>query len=423
MRVLWFTTTPANAASRIGFSHKGRGWISSLQDVVAAQPGVSLGLCFFYEGNKDMEFEEEGTRYYGIGLPKKSVAGRILDRYRTVLPSNYRINGLLNVINTFKPDVIHVFGSEDVFGMVSKYVTIPVIIHIQGILNPYLDNWFPRGVSNWQVLCKTPLSETLRGTGLYFEYQFMKKMAKREKAILQYCNFFMGRTTWDKAVTRFLSPGSQYFHCEEMIRPAFWEHQWRLTQRNKIILTTTINPNIYKGLDIVLKTARLLKNHPEVDFEWRIFGIHSNQEIVRFFEKLAKDRFSSCNVVFMGPTDSDKLVNYLLETSVFVHPSHIDNSPNSVCEAMLLGVPVIAAQVGGVSSMLQDGVEGILYPDNDPYLLAHQILELAGNEEKRKTIGAAARHRALMRHDKTAILESLLDIYKSISVKPNLTDA
>lgn len=423
MRVLWFTTTPANAASRIGFSHKGRGWISSLQDVVAAQPGISLGLCFFFEGNKDMEFEEEGTRYYGIGLPKKGVASRILDRYRTVLPSNYRINGLLNVINSFKPDVIHVFGSEDVFGMVSKYVTIPVIIHIQGILNPYLDNWFPRGVSNWQVLCKTPVAETVRGTGLYFEYQFMKKMAKREKAILQHCNYFMGRTAWDKAVTRFLSPGSQYFHCEEMIRPAFFENQWKPADGTKIILSTTINPNIYKGLDIVLKTARLLRNHPGVDVEWRIFGIHGNQEIVRFFEKLGKDKFSSCYVIFMGPTDSEKLVQHLLETTLFIHPSHIDNSPNSVCEAMLLGVPVIAAQVGGVSSLLEDGKEGVLYPDNDPYLLADQILELASDKERRTSMGAAARLRALNRHDKAAILQSLLGIYSAISVKPNLTDA
>lgn len=423
MRVLWFTTTPANAAARIGFNHKGRGWISSLQDVVASQPGISLGLCFFYEGNKEIEFEEEGTRYYGIGLPKKNVAGRILDRYRTVLPSNYRINALLKVINKFKPDVIHVFGSEDVFGMVSKYVTIPVVIHIQGILNPYLDNWFPRGVNNWQVLLKTPIAETLRGTGLYFEYRFMKKMAKREKAILKHCSFFMGRTTWDRAVTRFLSPGSQYFQCEEMIRPAFFKQQWQPVAGKKIILSTTINPNIYKGLDIVLKAARLLKNQPDTEFEWRIFGIHGNQEIVRFFEKLGKDRFASCNVVFMGPTDSDKLVECLMETTLFVHPSHIDNSPNSVCEAMLLGVPVVAAQVGGVSSLIRDGEEGVLYPDNDPYLLAHQVLELAGDTEKRKALGIAARNRAVIRHDKAAIFESLLTIYKTISLKPILADA
>lgn len=63
-------------------------------------------------------------------------------------------------------------------------------------------------------------------------------------------------------------------------------------------------------------------------------------------------------------------------TGIFIHPSHIDNSPNGLCEAMLLGMPIIAIYAGGIPSLLVNRREGLLVQDGDPYAMAGAIIEL-----------------------------------------------
>lgn len=51
---------------------------------------------------------------------------------------------LLEVVNDFKPDIIHVFGSENIYGLLSNYVAIPLVLHIQGILTSIWNAYLPR---------------------------------------------------------------------------------------------------------------------------------------------------------------------------------------------------------------------------------------------------------------------------------------
>lgn len=421
MRVLWFTNTPSNAAAELGgASGKGGGWISSLETLVTERTSIELGVAFFYPLQEDKKIVRESVTYFAVALEPQNALTRIKDRFLLNLQADSKIFRLLQIVDEFKPDLIHVFGSEEVFGMIAKYVNTPVVLHIQGVLEACIQNWFPRGVSNWDVLRRSPLSETIRGTGTYFDYRFMSKMARREREIFSHCKYYMGRTYWDQSVSRLLAPGSDYFHCDEMIRPVFLENRWSPPPSDSpVVISTTINPNIYKGLDIVLKTARLLKEQARLSFVWNVFGIHKNHALVRLYEKLLKDSFRHYPVIFHGPVDANQLVENLCGSHLFVHSSHIDNSPNSVCEAMLLGMPVVAANTGGVSSLLEDGVEGILYPDNDQYLLARHIMDLAASPERAAELGKKARERARARHDQDAILNQLQSIYKQILAKAN----
>ena len=90
------------------------------------------------------------------------------------------------------------------------------------------------------------------------------------------------------------------------------------------------------------------------------------------------------------------------KASVFVLPSHIENSPNALCEAMVVGTPCIAACVGGVPSLMRDGVDGLLYHDADPYALAGKIDRLLGDPALAERLGASSRERARQRHDPAA---------------------
>lgn len=92
----------------------------------------------------------------------------------------------------------------------------------------------------------------------------------------------------------------------------------------------------------------------------------------------------------------------------------IDNSPNSLCEAQILGCACVATNVGGVSSLIMEGVTGYLVPANDPYQMAFVLNELPSNSEKNLLIGTAAREVALKRHDKKDIVDRVFEIYNEV---------
>ena len=119
----------------------------------------------------------------------------------------------------------------------------------------------------------------------------------------------------------------------------------------------------------------------------------------------------------MGRLEDSELLKVMLKSSLFVHPSHIENSPNSVCEAMLLGMPIIATYTGGTSSLIENNKEGLLVQDGDSYSLAGSILELAGNRELAENLGANAKKRSFARHDPLKISENVIKIYYEILSK------
>jgi glycosyltransferase involved in cell wall biosynthesis len=112
--------------------------------------------------------------------------------------------------------------------------------------------------------------------------------------------------------------------------------------------------------------------------------------------------------------NEDGLVGEMLGADLFVHSSHIDNSPNSVCEAMLMGMPVIASYAGGTPSLITDKKEGLLVQDGDPYALAGAILELARDKDYAYTLGCNARIRAMQRNDPSRIVNDVMRIYSSV---------
>lgn len=121
-----------------------------------------------------------------------------------------------------------------------------------------------------------------------------------------------------------------------------------------------------QGCKPCLKDSKLLKETADMDFEWNVYGVDS----IHFTERHENIKADDVNVCLRGTATAGELARQLRESTVYVHPSYIDNSPNSVCEAQYLGVPVIATNVGGVSSLIDNGMNGILVQSHDAYMLA-----------------------------------------------------
>jgi glycosyltransferase involved in cell wall biosynthesis len=405
MKVLWFSNYPS-LYKEDSHSYNGYGWISSLESLMSSQPEVELAISFM--GSESAKVKKGNVTYYPISL-KQSGLQKLKRAFNRTEYDQAWLAEYMQVIEDFKPDVIHVFGTEKSFGLVCGKTKIPTVIHIQGILNPYLNAMFAPGTSARDYF---RYSGIIHGAKRLWALRTFTHNANREAKILKSCRFFMGRTKWDKKVVSLYSPGSKYFYCSEILRSPFYSAKsWAKKATEKLILITTISHTDYKGFDFLLKTAELLKRLKLVNFEWKVYGIHRFE----FWERKLGIKPEDVNVKMMGVGSPETLIEELHKSDIFVHPSYIDNSPNSICEAQLLGMPVISTNVGGIPSLIEEGETGMLIPSNGIHMLSHAIQHLSKNPELCRKLGENARAVAVKRHDADAVLRQNLEVYRTLS--------
>lgn len=421
MKVLWFTSTPSLSSDFLNNTSVGCSWIGALEGELIKVPYIELAIAFAINNSKIKPFTLSKTKYYPVDVySPKNTLGKLKSRWNKRIHDVEDIQPYLNIIEDFKPDVIHIFGTEEVYGLIASKTKIPCIIHIQGNLISCINKWYS-GITELEVIKYSNKWIFLKGYGIIHDYIINKKASKREERIFQGCRYFMGRTDWDKRITSILAPTAQYFHCDEILRPEFYLTQWTPSaETDKFIITTIIRNNIYKGLESIFECKRILNSLSLTKkIIWNIIGITQKDEISIILEKKHKITFKEMDVQLLGPLKQHKLISEMLKSDVFIHPSHIDNSPNSVCEAMLLGMPVISTYAGGIPSIIENNKEGLLVQDGDPYALSGAILELYKNKENATNLGINARKRALERHDSKNILANLVKIYSILKNNNN----
>lgn len=118
--------------------------------------------------------------------------------------------------------------------------------------------------------------------------------------------------------------------------------------------------------------------------------------------------------MFLGYLTDEKIKERMLKTHVMLMPSLIENSPNSIGEAMLLGTPVVAANVGGVRSIMQEGREGYLYPCFDKNKMVKKICRIFDQDKLAVRFSQNERRRARELYDRLNNAGQLLSIYNEI---------
>ena len=99
-----------------------------------------------------------------------------------------------------------------------------------------------------------------------------------------------------------------------------------------------------------------------------------------------------------------------LDANIYVMPSAVENSPNSLCEAQILGTPVVASYCGGTPTLLTEGETGYFYRYEEHEMLAQIVMRLF-NRNDFEQLSAKEREVALARHDRQKNAEELAKIY------------
>lgn len=415
MRILWFTNTMSCYTPQGSFSahgYNGGGWIASAEKMMRGQKGIKLAVAFMAEG-QPIKVEQNGVIYYPISADYSST----IKKLRLLIGDNeifekstwsYYLDHFKRIVDDFNPDIVHVWGSEQYFGLVWKVTDKPVVLHLQGIIGPYINAYMPAGMS-WTDMRRETWNPIKRIRCLYHEKSWCNS-AYREQEIFNGLTATFGRTLWDKSVAHCLNPNIPYYHVDEILRDEFYKETERHLPERLTIVTTISSPP-YKGFDLVLKTAKILKQNMNMNFEWKCYG-NINPT---FIERQVGIRHQDVGVMLMGVASVNELITAELNATLYFHSSYIDNSPNSLCEAQMLGLPIVATNVGGIPSLVRDGIDGYLIPANDPYQAACFIERFFNDRTRNIEMGKKGQVSAYARHNPKNVVEQIIAAYKKVT--------
>jgi len=411
VRVLWFTNVPlppVAAAAGLDTGGFGGHWMTELFNWLSPGTDVTLGVATAFPGLPDLRFDQGCVTFYAVAQPRRAA---------TFGADRAELAKCVTAVRDFAPDLMHFHGSERFFGLLKAdgHVRVPAVVSIQGLLGPYsaYRNFFG-ALSRWDIARSTRPAELLLGLGLLHQYADIRRGARREARIMAAVEGVLGRTDWDRAYARRLSPQATYHEVGEILRPSFRSARWSVAscERHTIVFTNAGHPR--RGTENLLAAVAVLRGEfPGVRL--RLAGVVSGRSgYGRFLRRRIRGLGLSACVEFLGYLDGDAMAAQLARSHVFVISSYVENSPNSLAEAMMVGMPCVASSVGGIPSMVDDARTGFLYPVEDIPVLAARIRRVFMDDEVAARVGAAAREAAAARHDAKTVTDQLVAAYRKV---------
>lgn len=331
-------------------------------------------------------------------------------------------------LDTFQPDVIHVWGTEYGHSLAMAKAaqqigqTDRVVVNIQGLCT-MIARHHNEGVP-CAVQRGNSFRDFVRRDNLLQQQAKFVLRGELEQQTLKGVKHVIGRTYWDRACTQLINPEIIYHHCDETLREPFYEGTWRYGACKKHSIFAPGCSYPVKGFHYLIEAfVEVLKTYPDATLclpgngfprDWK--GKLRSTSYQNYLASQIQKHGLQEKVRFMGTMGPEEMRLAYLSANVFVQPSTVENSPNTLGEAMLLGLPCVASNVGGVESLINHPEEGFLYPSSATYMLAHYIQKIFAMEEQAEIMGAAAKLRASRTHSPEKNTRALLEIYRTIQM-------
>ncbi len=408
MKILWSVNTILPDVAKAFDLRHGHAisWVDAMRTALSQRhPEVSLAIVCNGDAQVKtlVKKQYEGVLYYIMPADGK------YRRYWT------------QILEEFSPDVIHAYGTEKRHNipLIEDYADkIPMIISLQGLLSEYQKHYYAF-IPKREILLNYTLRDFLRG-GIVAGKRAFVKQSKYEKQMLRGVKAVEGRSDWDKAVSTEINPALTYYHCPRMIRQPFFDYEWDETQLEPHSLFVHQGNYPIKGLHFMLDALSIVsRQYPDVKLYISGGNILHGSKLreggyTRYIRKKIRDLELENRIVFTGYLNADALAERLSRTHVCVIPSAIENAPNSLAEAMIVGTPCVASHVGGNAEMLDYGRLGLLYTYYEPQLLAARIERLFSDPVLAKEFSTKAREFARHRHEPATLEKTLIDIYTRV---------
>lgn len=416
MRILWIVNlVPSDVSKYLKLNNVVMGgWVESMAAQLNKNDDITLAIACKTDRCNSFNLEVDGVKYYSVAYDSTT--------------KQEQLESICNdIVDDFKPDIIQIEGTEFLHAnamlSVGNNKNIPTIVSMQGILNGQYqyqcgqlqidDMMFSGSIKNILAAWILHLRKT----------RWFKSRLKPEYDIISRAKYVMGRTTWDKAHVYRINPNAKYYACNRILRTPFYSHHWDIDKIERHSLYVGNGYFALKGVHYVIQALpELIREYPDVKLY--VAGIKPffkgdkrpfyKKGYGLYLEKLIRDLKVEDHVVFTGPLSADEVADRLSTVHAYVLSSAIENSPNTLGEAMLIGTPSVSSYVGGAPDMATDGVETLFYRNDDPALLAWNIKRIFDDDALALKMSEKAHIRAEVTHSEKINSDKLKSIYEDI---------
>lgn len=417
IRLLWITNMmPGFVAQRLSLKGTNKeGWIEGAAEKLIADSNIKLMLAFPFRVTGKIEYSGNDMEFYGFSED-------------TNHPENYDIaleKRLDTVIEAANPDVIHVFGTEFPHTLalmkLEKWKS-KALIHIQGIMEE-CEKVYNGGIPE-EIVNRKTFRDVIKKDGITDQINKYKLRAANEHVALLQAEYVLGRTSFDKNHIHKLNPDCRYHHVNETLRNIFYSESWNINSCNRHELFLSQGNYPLKGAhDAIKALAKLNESYSDVKLYIAGNKITSMKTLKdklklpsygKYLLELIDEYNLSNDIIFTGPLDEKQMLERYMSCEVFIQTSYVENSPNSLGEAMLLGVPSVATGVGGVSSVATNNQETLMFKPGDCDALCNKIAAYFESDDLKLRISDNARLRAAITYDRDANYKALLNAYYDV---------
>ena len=476
MKVLWLCNVVLPIAAgqfHMEGSNK-EGWISGLADTVLKnqrENAVQLAVAFPVSADVLPKGVEVCRKTVRTGEASFDCYGFLEDVRNAEIYDPALEGRMKKITDEVQPDIVHCFGTEypHTLAMCRSFPRKDrLLVGLQGLCTFCAQAYYADIPE--KVIHSVTLRDLLRRDNLVQQREKFALRGNMEREIVALAGNVTGRTEWDRENSRLWNPKAQYYHMNETLRPEFYGPIWK--EEDCIPHSIFVSQGDYplKGLHYMLcAMPRILEKYPDAklyvagDSLVEYKSLKQKLKISaygKYLRSLIKENDLEGRVVSLGRMDAGQMRDRYLKSNLFVCCSSLENSPNSLGEAMLLGMPCVSADVGGISSIFTRGEDGVMYEghrlelDSQPKLqpelkekpesrhksevegenninntcdderkhmifianaLADAILEIWGDRDKMRTFCQNARKHAEITHGKDRNYQTMMEIYAKIN--------
>jgi len=354
-------------------------WNYNLAYALAKIPDLEVHFLTHAPLLRTKVLEDKGLFIHFVGhLPK-------LDKIDRITNLQYGRFNMTRHLRALDPDIVHGSGTDHEYGYIAVESGYPHVVTVHGVMKEVGRTCPPaRNSVVWNYIAKEPSvikqTDYLIAINPYVEQQFPE---------------FSGVS----------------FQISNAISPEFFSRgAEQIEKTNDLLFAGSVYP-LKRVKNILAAMHQLRLSGRKVSL--RVAGGVSNSVYMSELETFIQQHELSDCVTFLGPLPQAEIAHEMQKSRCLVLPSIQETAPMVIAEAQVMGLPVIATDVGGIKYMVEDGVSGfVIEPDNID-MLADRIEKILSDKPLRESMSSNAR-KAAMQYHPDVVAEKTAAVYREI---------
>lgn len=392
-------------------------WLQPLAEMINNSDGFEVVNVSFGSVNALIKERAVGIQQYVLPL-----------RNRT----DVRKTGTLleSIIKNENPDLVHIWGTENVWGklFVQGYIPCPAFMEMQGMKSYYY--YYYGGLTQKELLkCNlAPMSLYSPKSSLFFARKRFKKDGDEEIKVLRQFHQISVQSRWVEDHVLAINPHAKIYHTNIILREPFYgctRWEWKDAGSSPVLFSTSSSSTPYKGMHVLIRAvAELKKKYPGVKLNIAGSfigkrGAFFSSGYSRFLLNLMKELDVVENVHFLGSLNAEQIIEQLQRADVCVIPSFIETYCVALAEAMMVGTPCVVSYAGAMPEFATANEEALFYFSSDHVSCAARVDDCLTNRALCEKLSINGRQRKQQDCNKEIMKEIQMENYRKILKNSN----